>query len=220
MRMCVLELSPLYRKWKYSGDDDDGRSGDGKERSTDITARSFRDRPKKRRADRSRERAIRKKAVVWICWEDDERQAGCWDEGKRAEQVDINRKRPRQEMSALADEERDWAKRYEKSWEDYWVRRWVTGWGWRECDFLPLISLHYDPLIDINSGTFQRWTVLMYLHANTTAVMGECHENMPTSHNRIIFNNPLRSYVHTTGCPLGEEKCIMNTPNYISAFLL
>lgn len=55
--MCVLELSPLHRKWKHSGDDDDARVGDGKERSTDITARSFRDRPKKRRADRSRKRS-------------------------------------------------------------------------------------------------------------------------------------------------------------------
>lgn len=47
--MCVFELSPLHRKWKHSGDDDDddddGREGDGKERSEDITARSFRDRP-------------------------------------------------------------------------------------------------------------------------------------------------------------------------------
>lgn len=53
--MCVLELSPLHRKWKYSGDDDDdddNREGDGKEWSEDIMARSFKDRPKKRRAGR------------------------------------------------------------------------------------------------------------------------------------------------------------------------
>lgn len=30
--MSVLELSPLYRKWKYSADGDDVPEGDGKER--------------------------------------------------------------------------------------------------------------------------------------------------------------------------------------------
>lgn len=106
--MCVLELSPLYRKWKYSGDDDDGRGvGRGMEKKG---ARILRQR-KGEQADQ--ERAIRKKAAVWICWEDDERQAGCWDEGKRAEQVDINRKRPRQEITGMEGNEclSGWRKR-------------------------------------------------------------------------------------------------------------
>lgn len=69
-------------------------------------------------------RAIRMQMAIWICREDDERQAGCWDGGKR----DINRKGPRQEMSAWADQERDRVKRYERIIES---EAGVTGRGWR-----------------------------------------------------------------------------------------